>query len=338
VSGVIKVSWSGLEETVRVEPLAYNSEIFDWFVDNLQKRSMKAVQIHTLVSGRLLYWLNLPFTIRPEWNENEVVRDDLADEPVGRFTLFMPAGRSFGGTGRIGSAVARRLAAAGMGVSIQYRSGDRRAQELASALGDGGRHQFVQCDLLGDDVSDRLAGLRAEVQGVDVLVNAVHGQFEPRPTLEGSWSEDWARHIFAMRLHVEACRVFGAGMVTRAFGRIVLISGSLATRPMVGCGAYAAAKAGLHGFQRVFATEVGRAGVTVNAVAPCRVEPDDERDATEVPERWSALNARVEEVSALPRDPLASEVAAAVGYLVSPAAGAVTGQVIYLARGQVMSA
>lgn len=102
MSGAIRVTWPVWDVSVRVERLEYNGEVFDWFSENLKRRDTKAVQIHTLVSGRLLYWLNLPFTIVPEWNENEVIRDDLAAEPIGRFTLFMPAGRACGGSIKYG--------------------------------------------------------------------------------------------------------------------------------------------------------------------------------------------------------------------------------------------
>lgn len=102
MSNLITVSWPALKTQVRVAPLDYNGEVFDWFTTNLKRRTTRAVQIHTLVSGRLLYWLNLPFTVQPEWNEDKVVRDDLADEPIGRFTLFMPAGRACGGSIKYG--------------------------------------------------------------------------------------------------------------------------------------------------------------------------------------------------------------------------------------------
>jgi hypothetical protein len=101
-SPVITVSWPDLEESIRVAPLEYNQDVFDWFGENLKLRPTRAVQIHTLVSGRLLYWLNLPFSILPEWNEDKVVREDLKAEPIGRFTLFMPAGRSCGGAIKYG--------------------------------------------------------------------------------------------------------------------------------------------------------------------------------------------------------------------------------------------
>jgi 3-oxoacyl-[acyl-carrier protein] reductase len=171
---------------------------------------------------------------------------------------------------------------------------------------------------------------------LDVVVNAMHCQFTPRAVADSRWDEDWVPHIEAMRVHVELCRRASVQMSTRGYGRIVLVSGALAARPMLGCSPYSAIKAGLHGFHRVLAQEVGAAGVTVNAVAPCRVQPDDERSATEDPQSWEELNDGVDATSALPRDPLASEVASAVGFLTSPAAGTMTGQVLYLSRGQVM--
>lgn len=244
-----------------------------------------------------------------------------------------------GSTGRIGSAVARELASAGSLVIMQCRSQVQAAQQLCATLPGGEvTHHVIRGDLsqpgavaaLFDEVTERAGP-------PDIMVNALHCQFQPRPAAHSVWLDDWQPHIDSMRIHVSACQLAAAGMVERGWGRIVLISGSLAARPMVGCGAYAAVKAGLHAYQRVLALEAGPAGVTFNVVAPCRIESEDDRTATDNPDAWITLNDSVEKMSALPHDPSVREVAAAVRYLASADASAVTGQVLYLARGQVMT-
>jgi hypothetical protein len=88
--------WPELGAVVRADPLETNTEVSAWFADNLKVRPMRAVTLHTLVAGSLLYWLNLPLTIGPKWDEPTADKDYLNTEDVGRITLFMPEGRAGG--------------------------------------------------------------------------------------------------------------------------------------------------------------------------------------------------------------------------------------------------
>ena len=90
------LSWPALETTVRARPLESNQDVSAWFADNLKVRAIRAVQLHTLVAGSLLYWLNLPFSLSPKWDEASADKDLLKTEDIGRVTLFMPEGRAGG--------------------------------------------------------------------------------------------------------------------------------------------------------------------------------------------------------------------------------------------------
>lgn len=145
-----------------------------------------------------------------------------------------------------------------------------------------------------------------------------------------SWDEVIDVHLRGAFLMSQAAQ---SSMVEARFGRIVNISSSSALGNR-GQANYSAAKAGLQGFTKTLALELGRYGVTTNAVAPGFIQTDMTR-ATAARlglslEEWAAQRAesipvrRVGEVA---------DVAAAVSYFASPEAGFVNGQVLYVAGG-----
>jgi 3-oxoacyl-[acyl-carrier protein] reductase len=119
-------------------------------------------------------------------------------------------------------------------------------------------------------------------------------------------------------------------MIKRRFGRIVNITSVVAVTGNPGQANYAAAKAGMIGMSKALAAEVASRGITVNCVAPGFIETPM-TDALGAEQR-----ARLRQQIPLGRLGSGADVAAAVGYLASPAASYVTGQTLHVNGGMVM--
>jgi 3-oxoacyl-[acyl-carrier protein] reductase len=233
----------------------------------------------------------------------------------------------------IGAATARRLAADGLAVAVVDLDEGSCADTVAAITGAGGRALGV-----GADVSDAGA-VSAAVQRVadelgppTVLVNnaGVTRDNLLFKMADADWDTVMAVHLRGAFLMSRATQVFMTGA---QFGRIVNLSSTSALGNR-GQANYAAAKAGLQGFTKTLAIELGPFGVTVNAVAPGFI----------VTEMTAATAARLgvdfEEFQAaraaetpVRRVGLPDDIAHTISYLVSEGAGFVTGQVIYVAGG-----
>jgi 3-oxoacyl-[acyl-carrier protein] reductase len=121
------------------------------------------------------------------------------------------------------------------------------------------------------------------------------------------------------------------GMTKARWGRIVNISSVVGSMGNAGQANYAAAKAGLEGFTRALAREVGSRAITVNSVAPGFIDTDMTRELPEL--QRSAL------VEQIPAGRLggADEIAAAVAFLVSEPAGYITGETLHVNGGLYMA-
>jgi 3-oxoacyl-[acyl-carrier protein] reductase len=162
-----------------------------------------------------------------------------------------------GGNRGIGLAVARELATTGDAVAVTYRK-DPPPDDLLA----------VPCDVTDSVAVDRAFTQVEEAQGpVEVLV-ANAGI--TRDTLLATMTEDAFTEVVDTNLTgvYRVVKRAVRGMIRRRYGRIVIISSVVAAQGAVGQVNYAAAKAGLVGFARSLAREVGSRGITVNVVAP----------------------------------------------------------------------
>ena len=211
-----------------------------------------------------------------------------------------------GGAGAIGGAVAAGLRAAGHQVAILDRDGDPPV-DLADP----------------DAVRAAAAGVLARHGRCDVLVHAA-AAFD-RAALPDLDARTW-RRVQAVNVEsaVWLAQALTPGMAERGFGRIVfVVSDTIWDPPAPDLLAYVASKAALVGVARTLARSLGRDGITVNCVAP-GLTPTPAAMAGTPPEAFAAVRAR----QAIGRDLEPADIAAAVAFLVSDAAGAVTGQTL----------
>jgi NAD(P)-dependent dehydrogenase (short-subunit alcohol dehydrogenase family) len=229
-----------------------------------------------------------------------------------------------GGSGRLGSAICRDLAARGARVAVGYRGSREAAHQVAEEV--GGVAVRIDTD---DDraISDAFATAQDELGVVTIVVDTAHVESDPRAIADQD-RDFLGAHLRAVQGFAAVARRALPPMREQHWGRIVYVSGALMSRPHAGFGAYGAAKAAATTLTRYLALEEGRAGITANVVAPGRVaDPADDLDGARR-ELSDLLLSR----TALGAFPTAADVAATVGTLVcSPQ---LTGQTVWVTGGE----
>jgi 3-oxoacyl-[acyl-carrier protein] reductase len=227
----------------------------------------------------------------------------------------------------IGEAIARLLAAQGARVVLAARSADRLAALAGEIAAAGGRAWPLALDLAQpESLAGRLKELPEDLAAVDVLVNNA-GITADNLLLRMSL-DDWERVLRTNLTGAFALtRELVRGMVRRRWGRVISISSVVGLMGNAGQANYAAAKAGLIGFSKSLARELGSRSITVNVVAPGYIET---AMTASLPEPARAdLTAGI----ALKRLGQVGDVAAAVLYLASEEAGYVTGHTLNVSGG-----
>ena len=227
-----------------------------------------------------------------------------------------------GGALGIGRAIAVRLAADGVAVAIGYHS--HPAEEAVSEIvAQGGEAIGVPLDVTDRrSVDDAVADVVARLGGLDILVNNAGGLLA-RIAIEEMSDDHWQRVLDLNLASAFYCTRAAAPHLGRG-GRIVNVSSQAAENGGgPGAAAYAAAKAGLIGFTRATAKELGGRGVTVNAVAPGFITDTPFHATFSSPESQRSMVAQ----AAVARAGEPADVAAVVAFLASPEAGYVTGTV-----------
>jgi 3-oxoacyl-[acyl-carrier protein] reductase len=233
----------------------------------------------------------------------------------------------------IGAATAQRLAQDGFAVAVLDLKADDCADTVSAIESAGGRALAVGADVSdAEQVQAAVDRVAAELGPPVVLVNNAG---VTRDNLLFKMSDaDWD---IVMNVHLRGSflmtRAAQKHMIEATWGRIVNLS-SVSALGNRGQANYATAKAGLQGFTKTLAIELGKFGVTANAIAPGFIVTDMTRATAErIGEEWEPYVAKRAAAIPVARAGQPEDIAHTVSFFVSEGAGFISGQVIYAAGG-----
>jgi 3-oxoacyl-[acyl-carrier protein] reductase len=238
-----------------------------------------------------------------------------------------------GGARGIGAGTAKRLAADGLAVAVlDLKEGDCGAT-IDAITAVGGRALAVGADVSdADQVQAAVDRIAAELGPPAVLINnagVIRDNMLFKMTVD-DWDTVLGIHLRGSFLMSKACQKH---MVDQRFGRIVNLSSSSALGNR-GQANYSAAKAGLQGFTKTLAIELGQFGITANAVAPGFIATDmTAATAARLGIGFEDFQKAAAASIPVRRVGTPDDVAHVISFLVSDGAGFVSGQVIYVAGG-----
>ena len=238
-----------------------------------------------------------------------------------------------GGARGIGAGTARRLSADGLAIAVlDLKEGDCAATVDAITAA-GGRALAVGADVSdADQVQAAVDKVAAELGPPAVLINnagVIRDNMLYKMTVD-DWDTVLGIHLRGSFLMSKACQKH---MVDQRFGRIVNLSSSSALGNR-GQANYSAAKAGLQGFTKTLAIELGQFGITANAVAPGFIATDmTAATAARIGIGFEDFQKAAAASIPVRRVGTPDDVAHVISFLVSEGAGFVSGQVIYVAGG-----
>lgn len=232
-----------------------------------------------------------------------------------------------GGSRGIGRAICIKLASMGYHVLINYKTNTQEAENTLSKIKENGANgELLKFDVADKSEINKILGSWITInshQSIEILVN--NAGIKDDSLMLWMKDEQWEN---VMRTNLDGffyvTRLALDSMLVNRYGRIINIVSLSGLKGLPGQTNYSAAKAGIIGATKALAQEVGRSGVTVNAVAPGFIKTDmtAELDEGEL-KRMIPVN----------RFGTAEEVAQAVGFLASAETGYITGHVLYVNGG-----
>ena len=233
-----------------------------------------------------------------------------------------------GGSRGIGRAICIKLAALGYHVLINYKSNTEEAEKTLSIIKENGsKGELLQFNVADKDQIKQILGdwLQAneEEKHIDILIN--NAGIRDDSLMAWMAEEQWDN---VLKTNLDSffyvTRLVLSGMLTRKYGRIINVVSLSGLKGLAGQTNYSAAKAGVIGATKALAQEVGRQGITVNALAPGFIKTDM-TDGLDEKELKSIIPVK--------RFGLPEEVAHAAAFLASPEAAYITAQVLSINGG-----
>lgn len=225
-----------------------------------------------------------------------------------------------GGSGAIGAAICRRLAADGCHVYVHAHEHLERAEEVAEDIvARGGSAQAIAFDVTDRDRAESALQECLAAGAIQIVVN--NAGLHDDAVMPGMSAAQWTGVIdVTLNGFFNVTQPLLLPMIATRWGRVISMSSVAAIAGNRGQANYAAAKAGLHGATRSLAKELASRGVTVNAIAPGIIDTGMSKKA--FPQE------AIESMVPMKRAGTPSEVADLVGFIASERAAYISGQVI----------
>ncbi len=238
-----------------------------------------------------------------------------------------------GGARGIGAATAKRLAAAGAKIAVLDLNEAAAQETAAEIVAAGGRALGFQADVTDRErVTEVMAQIAEEFDSIDILMNNA-GVLRDKMLFKMS-DDDWD---LVMNVHLKgafiATQAAQSYMVKQGYGRIISMS-SISADGMRGQTNYAAAKAGLRGFTRTVAIELGPFGITANAISPGFIETEMTRETAErIGSTIEEMRDAAAQAAPVRRGGRPDDIANAVLFLASEESSFITGHNLYVTGG-----
>jgi 3-oxoacyl-[acyl-carrier protein] reductase len=232
-----------------------------------------------------------------------------------------------GGSGAIGAAICRKLAADGVHVYVHANKAIERAGDIAAAIqADGGSAEALAFDVTDADAAEAALATVTAAGTIQILVN--NAGIHDDAVMPGMRRDQWSKVIdVSLNGFFNVTQPLLMPMIGKRWGRILnvsSISGLIGNRGQTN---YAAAKSGLHGATKALSLELASRGITVNAVAPGIIASPMIEDSFD--------KETIARLVPMKRAGTVEEVADLIGFLASDRAGYISGQIISINGGMI---